>query len=420
MPQFNTAIIGGGPAGVFAAIFASKNPQNFITIYEKNDILKTLLPTGGGRCNLAHAESGIRELAANFPRGEKFLYSVFSKFSTSDTLEFFQNIGIKTYTQEDMRIFPKSNSAPQVRDALAEVIKSAPNIKIVRQEAKNIQIDNGKFLVFTENGSQKYDALVIATGGKGLGHKFAQKLGHTVTPLKPALTGLKIKEKIFTELAGVSLKNVSASVPSENIKKITGDLLFTHNGISGPLAFKISSFCAYADYGENAPLAVKLKKLEFGTSTGRQRMVGWFDAVEKGDALRYGGYDDIAINKLDALSYSDEWQGGELLVCTHYRDSETGVDYYGVPRDDSLRRRLRPVYAQLKCWSQDISGVRKFDDLPEEAKRYIAFCMKSIIDVASKNKSLKNLPNLRYIGVGPLQSQIIRDVPRTEELLKLL
>ena len=168
------------------------------------------------------------------------------------------------------------------------------------------------------------------------------------------------------------------------------------------------------------PLAVKLKKLEFGTSTGRQRMVGWFDAVEKGDALRYGGYDDIAINKLDALSYSDEWQGGELLVCTHYRDSETGVDYYGVPRDDSLRRRLRPVYAQLKCWSQDISGVRKFDDLPEEAKRYIAFCMKSIIDVASKNKSLKNLPNLRYIGVGPLQSQIIRDVPRTEELLKLL
>ncbi len=258
MPQFNTAIIGGGPAGVFAAIFASKNPQNFITIYEKNDILKTLLPTGGGRCNLAHAEFGIRELAANFPRGEKFLYSVFSKFSTSDTLEFFQNIGIKTYTQEDMRIFPKSNSASQVRDALAEVIKSAPNIKIVRQKAKNIQIDNGKFLVFTENGSQKYDALVIATGGKGLGHKFAQKLGHTVTPLKPALTGLKIKEKIFTELAGVSLKNVSASVPSENIKKITGDLLFTHNGISGPLAFKISSFCAYADYGENAPLAVKL------------------------------------------------------------------------------------------------------------------------------------------------------------------
>ncbi len=168
------------------------------------------------------------------------------------------------------------------------------------------------------------------------------------------------------------------------------------------------------------PLAVKLKKLEFGTSTGRQRMVGWFDAVEKGDALRYGGYDDIAINKLDALSYSDEWQGGELLVCTHYRDPSTAKEYYGVPRDDALRRRLRPVYAQLKCWSQDISGVRNFEDLPAEAKRYIAFCMKSIIDVASKNKSLKNLPNLRYIGVGPLQSQIIRDVPSTAELLKLL
>lgn len=167
------------------------------------------------------------------------------------------------------------------------------------------------------------------------------------------------------------------------------------------------------------PLAVKLKKLEFGTSTGRQRMVGWFDAVEKGDALKYGGYDDIAINKLDALSYSDGWvEGGELLVCTAYRAPD-GTIYRGVPRNDSLRKTLKPVYAQLPGWSEDISGVRSFADLPTNAKRYIAFCLKSIVDIASSDAPLKKLPNLRYIGVGPLPAQIIKDIPSTEELLKL-
>ncbi len=166
------------------------------------------------------------------------------------------------------------------------------------------------------------------------------------------------------------------------------------------------------------PLAKKLKELEFGTSTGRQRMVGWFDAVEKGDALRYGGYDDMVINKLDALSYSGEWNGGELLVCTSYIDDTTGKVYYGVPRCDTLRKKLRPVYVQLKGWEEDISKVRSFADLPENAKKYVAFCVKSVVDIASRN-GLTNKPNLRYIGVGPMQSQIIRDVPPTDELLKL-
>ena len=167
------------------------------------------------------------------------------------------------------------------------------------------------------------------------------------------------------------------------------------------------------------PLAKKLKKLEFGTSTGRQRMVGWFDAVEKGDALRYGGYNDIVINKLDALSYEGDWrEGGELLVCTGYKDA-AGKVYKSVPRCDALRKTLKPVYAQLKGWAQDISKVRSFADLPEEAKRYVAFCVKSVIEIADRDGSLKNLPNLRYIGVGPLQSQIIKDSPPTEELLKL-
>lgn len=182
---------------------------------------------------------------------------------------------------------------------------------------------------------------------------------------------------------------------------------------------KVGTHVFLTQMQEGHPLTAKLKQLEFGTSTGRQRMVGWFDAVEKGDALRYAGYDDIVINKLDALSYSGDWNGGELLVCTSYKDA-SGKIYKNVPRSDLVRKKLTPVYAQLPGWAEDISLVRSFDKLPLNAKRYIAFCMKSILDVAGRNSGLVKIPNLRYIGVGPLPSQIIRDIPASEELISLV
>ncbi len=182
---------------------------------------------------------------------------------------------------------------------------------------------------------------------------------------------------------------------------------------------KVGTHVFLTQFPDEHPLAVKLKALEFGTSTGRQRMVGWCDTVEKGEALRYGGYQDLMINKLDALSYSGQWQGGELLICTAYRDTE-GKLYYQMPRDDAERRLLQPVYVQLPGWEEDISAVRNFEDLPYNAQRYIAVLIKGIVDVAYRDgKRPKILPNLRYIGVGPDPSQIIRDVPQTEKLLAL-
>ncbi|HCR37739.1 MAG TPA: adenylosuccinate synthase [Opitutae bacterium] len=166
------------------------------------------------------------------------------------------------------------------------------------------------------------------------------------------------------------------------------------------------------------PLGERLKKLEFGTSTGRQRSVGWFDAVEKGDALRYGGFQDLVMNKLDALSYGDDWQGGELLVCVAYRD-ENGQLYHHVPRDDAKRTQLTPVYQQMPGWSEDITGVRYFEDLPEAAKDYVACVLKAIVSIAGRHEPrAMALPNIRYIGVGPEPSQIIRDVPDASALLE--
>lgn len=166
------------------------------------------------------------------------------------------------------------------------------------------------------------------------------------------------------------------------------------------------------------PLSAKLRKLEFGATTGRQRMVGWYDAVEKGDALRYGGYQDLVLNKLDALSHSDDWQG-DLQICARYRDPDGNILYH-VPRDDTYRRTLKPVYKTVPGWSENISGIRSFTDLPDAAQNYVAWMLKALVEVANHGDDQQSrLPNLRYIGVGPEPSQIIRDVPATEELLKL-
>ena len=123
------AIIGGGPAGAMCAITAAQSTENEISIFDKGIILNTILPTGGGRCNLAYAEYEFRELAKFYPRGEKFLYSILSRFSTAETIEFFQKAGVETYTQDDNRIFPKSNSAKDVKEAFLKLLNKKNNIK---------------------------------------------------------------------------------------------------------------------------------------------------------------------------------------------------------------------------------------------------------------------------------------------------
>lgn len=212
------AIIGGGPAGCICAYFLQDNFD--VTVFDKKSPLLTILPTGGGRCNLAHAEFDYKELVKNYPRGEKFLYSIFSKFSTSDTLEFFENIGVETYIQNDMRIFPKSNSAKDVRE---KFLNSLKKVRFVKEEVLRI---NDGYSVVTNMGAYNADFVIIATGGHA-SYELIKYLGHKIVEPKPALVGLKTKEN-FSSISGVSINNI----------------LFTHQGISGPYVYKISSINA--------------------------------------------------------------------------------------------------------------------------------------------------------------------------------
>jgi adenylosuccinate synthase len=219
--------------------------------------------------------------------------------------------------------------------------------------------------------------------------------------------------------------NVTAShtLPAEFFLATGTPLQPAHTlGVCKAYDTKVGTHVFLCEFPGEHPLGRKLAKLEFGVTTGRQRMVGWYDAVEKGDAIRYGGCQDLVINKIDALTYGDDWQpGGELLICTGYR-TPGGELIRHVPRDVETHRTLEPVYVQVPGWEEDISKVRTFDNLPRNAKRYVATMIKATLEVAFDGDASTwptEIPNLRYIGVGPDPDQIIRDVPATRELIRL-
>ena len=219
------SIIGAGASGCICAYFLLKAGFE-VSLFDYGSPLRTLLPTGGGRCNLAHAEYDFKELAKNYPRGEKFLYSVFSKFSTYDTLALFEELGVETYTQENGRIFPTSNSSKDVRE---KVLKHISKAQFIKEGVTEITPKENGYKLKTDKAEYFFSDIVIAVGG----NKIINGLNHTVIPFTPALVGLNTD---ITTLSGVVLKDVY-SIDC----KLTDDLLFTHFGISGPLAYKISS-----------------------------------------------------------------------------------------------------------------------------------------------------------------------------------
>lgn len=238
----SVAVIGAGASGCVCAYHLLKAGFK-VALFDKNLPLRTLLPTGGGRCNLAHAEFDFKELAKNYPRGEKFLYSVFSKFGTEETLNLFEELGIKTYTQPDGRIFPVSDSSKQVQETILREIRKY-EVRFIQKEINNI-----------EPLLKDYQHVVLAIGGHS-GYELLKQYGINIIPPKPSLVGLNTKED-FKELSGTVVKNVE-------IEKLTGDILFTHFGVSGPLIYKISSINAFSEmpYKLTIDLAPELKDLQ--------------------------------------------------------------------------------------------------------------------------------------------------------------
>lgn len=250
-------IIGGGAAGLLAAISAAENGAD-VTLFEKNERCgKKLRITGKGRCNLTN-DCSTEEFLQSVPTNPKFLYSALGNFNTQDVKSFFESEGVPLKTERGRRVFPLSDKAEDVVSALVNACR-ARGVKIINEKVISLKIlkteeDKSKIEgIITSRGEYFADAVIICTGGKsysrtgsdGDGYAFAKAAGHTVTPLLPSLVPIVCAGKLCPSLQGLSLKNVSLKIiNTSNGKEVYsdfGEMMFTHFGITGPMVLSASA-----------------------------------------------------------------------------------------------------------------------------------------------------------------------------------
>lgn len=243
-------IVGGGAAGCLAAIFAARYGKS-VTLFEKNErIGRKLRITGKGRCNVTN-NSPMQTHMENIPVNSRFMYSSFSSFGAEETMAFFEELGVPLKTERGNRVFPVSDKAEDIVNALDNEMKRL-GVKIIRKKVTSLIIEDGVCAGVHAGGEEYRSGSVLiacggmsypATGSTGDGYKLAKQAGHTVTELKPSLVPLVSSDSFCGELSGLSLRNVKLTV-MDGEKEIfgeTGEMLFTHFGISGPLVLSASS-----------------------------------------------------------------------------------------------------------------------------------------------------------------------------------
>lgn len=250
----NTVIIGGGPAGLMAAISSAKNGDKVTIIEKMNSCGKKLLITGKGRCNITN-NAQMDKFMENTPTNPKFLYGVFNNFTNKDIIELLESEGVKTKVERGERVFPVSDRAQDVLEALLHILKKE-NVQILTNTtAKRIITDAEKNVLGVEldDGKEiKADKIILATGGKsypvtgstGDGYRIAKDLGHTITKIEPSLVPLTSHDEVCKKLQGLSLRNVAIQLQicDKVVYKDFGEMLFTHFGVSGPIVLSASSY----------------------------------------------------------------------------------------------------------------------------------------------------------------------------------
>lgn len=256
MENNKVIVIGGGAAGLFAAISAAENGADVI-IFEKNDRCgKKLRITGKGRCNVTN-DCSTEEFLQNVPTNPRFLYSALSALSTQDVKDFFEGEGVPLKTERGKRVFPVSDKAQDIVSALVSACR-ARGVKIINEKVLSLIVSDNEGAkkingVISEGGEHLADAVIVCTGGRsytrtgsdGDGYTFAKSAGHTVTPLLPSLVPIVCQGKLCPSLQGLSLKNVSLSIIDKTTKKEIysdfGEMMFTHFGITGPMVLSASA-----------------------------------------------------------------------------------------------------------------------------------------------------------------------------------
>lgn len=253
-------VVGGGAAGFFAAIAAAEaQPGITVQILERaSQVLSKVKISGGGRCNVTHACFDPRELITHYPRGGSALRGPFTRFQPRDTVEWFESRSVPLKTEEDNRIFPKSDRSESIIDCLkAETtrlgvaVRLNAHIRSIQKVTDHFQLDLGGGETLT--GKQ----LILASGSAPQGWEWARALGHTLVPPVPSLFTFKISDPRLTDLAGISMPSAEIFLDGPSLQS-KGPLLITHEGLSGPAVLKLSAWAARDLYAQNYHAQLKV------------------------------------------------------------------------------------------------------------------------------------------------------------------
>ncbi len=268
-------VIGGGPAGMMAAITSAENGNEVILLEKNKSLGKKLLITGKGRCNIT-SSLPMEDFIKNTPGNGMFLYSTFNKFTNQDIINFLQEQGLSVKEERGNRIFPVTDKSQDVLNCFEKKLKKLKNVKIMYEmQVLEILVDEEKRITGVKCKNKtiiKADKVILATGGKsypltgstGDGYEIAKKLGHTITKIKPSLVPLETYEQdLHQSLQGLSLKNVKIKMvdasKNKQIYEDFGEMLFTHFGVSGPV---ILSGSAHLVRYKNIDELLKNKKIK--------------------------------------------------------------------------------------------------------------------------------------------------------------
>ena len=236
-------IIGGGASGFFTAANIDTKLYDVTILEQNSDVLQKVKISGGGRCNVSHACFDPRELVQFYPRGNKELLSVFTKFQPGDTMNWYEEHGVALKIEDDNRIFPESNSSQSIIDCLVNECRKK-NVKILtKQTVTEILPQENGYKIHTTDQNYFADYVIFSTGSSPKAFKMLEKLGHQVVAPVPSLFTFNIKNEILKDLMGTSFQYVDIEIPKLNLEE-SGSLLITHWGLSGPAILKLSAWGA--------------------------------------------------------------------------------------------------------------------------------------------------------------------------------
>ena len=236
-------IIGGGASGFFTAANIDTKLYDVTILEQNSDVLQKVKISGGGRCNVSHACFDPRELVQFYPRGNKELLSVFTKFQPGDTMNWYEEHGVALKIEDDNRIFPESNSSQSIIDCLVNECKKK-NVKILtKQTVTEILPQENGYKIHTTDQNYFADYVVFSTGSSPKAFKILEKLGHQIIAPVPSLFTFNIKNEMLKDLMGTSFQYINIEIPKLNLEE-SGSLLITHWGLSGPAILKLSAWGA--------------------------------------------------------------------------------------------------------------------------------------------------------------------------------